>query len=183
MGPWGRRRLRAESLHADFHTRAYLRARRRDLCPKRLQDLQLYWLSSPWEGSWRVFSVKSCLACVLAAEWVRLGLKHCLGFKTYLQIREWTRAQSKDKSTSLGVSRGLLALAIIPAAPSPSWYGTARRIKSLLTLCSVVSALQCSSDGDFIYLFIFERKWLDAYILIHRNMESSEICAVKMVYR
>lgn len=36
---------------------------------------------------------------------------------------------------------------------SVSWYSTARRIKSLLMFCSVVSALRCRSDGDFIYLF------------------------------
>lgn len=84
----GRRWHRAESLHADFHTRADLRARHRDLCPKRLQDLQLCWLSSPWEGSWKAFSAKSCLACVLAAEWVRFNLKRHLGFKTYPQIQE-----------------------------------------------------------------------------------------------
>lgn len=116
----GRRWHRAASLPADFHTRAYPWARRRDLCPKRLQDLQLCWLSSPWEGSWRAFSIKSCLACVLAAEWVRFHLKCHLGFKTYPQIQERTRPQNKDKSTSLGVSRGLLGLVIRGAAPSVS---------------------------------------------------------------
>lgn len=102
----GGRWHRAASLRADFHTRAHLRARHRDLCPKRLQDLQLCWLSNPWEGSWRAFSVESCLACVLAAEWVRFGLKCHLGFKTYPQREERARAQSKDKSASLGILVG-----------------------------------------------------------------------------
>lgn len=149
----GRRWHRAESLHADYHTRADLRARHRDLCPKRLQDLQLCWLSSPWEGSWKAFSAKSCLACVLAAEWVRFNLKRHLGFKTYPQIQEWTRPQSKDKSTSLGVSHGLLGLMISVVVQHSLPY----KILAHVLQCCVSSTV---SLRWWFYLFILKESRL-----------------------
>lgn len=57
-GAQGRPSHGAALLHVDFHTCAYLWARRRALCPKRLWDVQLCGLLGPRGGSWRAVSVK-----------------------------------------------------------------------------------------------------------------------------